>query len=268
MSGGRRALLAGLGLSGLGVPFGGASVAWAAKSRQPAPDASVTIGTLFPATGPLAAHGDECLRGVILATEACNRAGGLFGRPVTLVSGDASDPDQAVAEARRLIAESQPALLLGTGDSALSLGASEASEGSGVPYWELSATTPAITTRGFRYLLRVCEPEASIADGCLDAALDLVAPSLRQGPARPKAAPITIVMLYADSASGNALVALVAVAAHRRGLPTLMSIAYQPDAVDFSGIAARLHAIKPDVVIHHGSSEEVVLLHRSLASCQ
>jgi branched-chain amino acid transport system substrate-binding protein len=265
MAWGRRDLLAGLGLSGLGVPLLGVSGARAAKTRPAAAaDAPVTIGTLFPATGPLAAHGDECLRGVILATEACNRAGGLFGRQVVLVSGDAADPDRAVAEARRLIADAQPALLLGTGDGALSLGASEASEGSGVPYWELSATTPAVTTRGFRYLLRVCEPESSIAEGCLDAALDLVAPALRHGPAEPKAAPLIIVLLYADTASGNALVSLVAAAAHRRGLPSLIAIAYQPDAVDFSGIATRLHAIKPDVMVHHGSSEEVVLLYRSL----
>jgi len=268
MAWGRRDLLAGLGLSGLAVPFLGASAARAAKTGRPAADSPLVIGTLFPATGPLATHGDECLRGVILATEACNRAGGLFGRQVALASGDAADPDRAVSEARRLIADAQPVLLLGTGDSASSLGASEASEGSGVPYWELSATMPAITTRGFRYLLRVCEPESSIAEACMDAALDLVAPVLGHGSAASKSAPLSIVLLYDDSGSGNALVPLVAAAAHRRGLPPLVSIAYQPEAVDFSGIVARLHAIRPDVVVHHGSSEEVVLLFRSLEALQ
>jgi branched-chain amino acid transport system substrate-binding protein len=264
MSGGRRDLLAALGLAGLGlasplVPDIGE--ARAENTSRPAPSGTppLVLGALFPATGPLAAHGDECLRGVVLAAEACNQTGGVFGRQVTLVTGDAADPDRAVSEARRLIIDAQPALIFGTGDSALSLGASEASEGSGVPYWELTGTMPAITTRGFHYLLRVCESEADIVERCLEAATDLVAPALHLPLDR-----LTIVLLYADSGTGGALATLATVAARKRKLPSPVAIAYQADGVDFSDIAQRLQSMKPDIVVHHGSAEEVVLLYRSL----
>ena len=176
MAGRRRDLLGGFG-AGLGLNLV-ASLApgWAARglaanpSRQPADSKTLSVGALFPVTGPLAVLGDECLRGVQLATDLCNQGGGLFGRQIKLALGDASDPDRAVSEARRLISVEQPVLIMGTGDSALSLCASEVSEGSAIPYWELTATMPSITARGFRYLLRVCDIEPGIAARCIEAA--------------------------------------------------------------------------------------------------
>ncbi len=245
----RRDLLGGLGLGLCLTP------ALAANGRQSGNDKVLSIGALFPATGPLATLGDECLRGVQLATDLCNAGGGLFGRQIVLALGDASDPDRAVAEARRLISDAQPVLMLGTGDSALSLGASEVSEGSGIPYWELSATMPSITARGFHYLLRVCDIETGIAARCIEAAA-LVRP----------AGAVSVVLLYADDGPGSAFVPLAMAAAHHSGMAPPVTIAYQPDGANFTVIAARLAAMKPDVVIHHGSSsDEVVLFFAGLA---
>jgi branched-chain amino acid transport system substrate-binding protein len=268
MTASRRHFLSGLGF-GLGLDLAASlTPALAVGARAASPgrgqtpdDKTLVLGALFPATGPLASLGNECLRGVQLATDLCNEGGGLFGRQITLALGDAADPDRAVSEARRLISDAQPVLIFGTGDSALSLGASEASEGSGIPYWELSATMPAITTRGFHYLLRVCDTETGIADRCFEAVATIVAP------ARPQPAnTLSVVLLYADDGPGNALVPLITAAAHRRGMPPPLTVAYQPDSVDFAAVSGRLAAMKPDVVIHHGSSEEVVLLYGSLAA--
>ncbi|MBW4022142.1 MAG: ABC transporter substrate-binding protein [Proteobacteria bacterium] len=259
----RRDLLGGLGV-GAGLMLGGswASSRAGAKSppRAPAPAKALTLGALFPTTGPLAALGDECLRGVQLAVELCNEGGGLFGRQLTLAVADAPDPDRAVAAARKLIADMQPAMIFGSGDSALSLGASEVSEGSGVPYWELTATMPAVTTRGFHYLLRVCDIETGIADRCFEAAAAVVAPARQRS-----AAALSVVLLYADDGTGSALVPLATAAAQKRGMKPPLTIAYQPGVASFSAIAARLATMRPDVVIHHGSVDEVVLFFESLS---
>ena len=264
----RRDLLSGLALGvglNLAVPIapGGSPAARAANpSRQSTDDKILSVGALFPATGPLASLGDECLRGVQLATDLCNEGGGLFGRQIVLARGDASDPDRAVSEARRLIGDANPpALMLGTGDSALSLGASEVSEGSGIPYWELTATMPSITARGFHYLLRVCDIETGIADRCIEAAATVVAPALRRDPNG-----LSVVLLYADDGPGSALVPLTMAAAHRRGMAPPVTVAYQPDGGNIAMLAARLAAMKPDVVIHHGSAEEAVLFFAGLAT--
>jgi branched-chain amino acid transport system substrate-binding protein len=255
----RRDLLGGLGL-GLGL--------WSARalagtlSHQPDNNnKTMSIAALFPATGPLATTGDECLRGVQLATDLCNEGGGLFGRQIVLALGDASDPDRAVSEARRLITDAQPVLMLGTGSSALSLGASEVSEGSGIPYWELTATMPSITARGFHYLLRVCDIETGIAERCIEAAADVVAPGLRRTPRE-----LSVALLYADDGPGSALVPLVLAAVRSRGMAQPVTIAYQSEGVNLTALVGRLAAMQPDVVIHHGNVEEVVLFFEGLAT--
>jgi branched-chain amino acid transport system substrate-binding protein len=259
----RRDLLGGLGLTMAAslAPRWAPGALAANASRQPSDDKTLSVGALFPASGPLATLGNECLRGVQLATDLCNEGGGLFGRQIVLALGDASDPDRAVSEARRLITDVQPVLMLGTGDSALSLGASEVSEGSAIPYWELTATMPSITARGFHYLLRVCDVETGIAARCIEAAASVVAPALR----RPAAA-LSVVLLYADDGPGSTLVPLALAAAHRSGMAPPLTIAYQPEGADLTALAARLAAMKPDVVIHHGSTEEVVLFFEGLAT--
>lgn len=249
----------GLGIAGVAMPRGSHALA-GTPPRLP-DKKSLVIGALFPLSGPLAALGNECLRGVQLATDLCNAGGGLLGRNVSLALGDASDPDRAVAEARRLISDKQPALIFGTGDSMLSLGASEVSEGSGVPYWELTGTMPAITTRSFHYLLRLCDTEAGVAECSQEAIATVIASALR----RP-AAQLSVALLYADDSPGSALQPLIAAAAHRRGLNPPMSIAYQPGAADFGALAERLAVMQPDVLIHNGLAEEVVLLFTALAA--
>ncbi len=257
-----------LGGAGLGLALGGSWAAgWLAPARAanplrpPADTRTIVMGALFPATGPLAVLGDECLRGVQLAIDLCNEGGGLFGRQIALALGDASDPDRAVSEARRLIGDAQPVLIFGSGDSSLSLGASEASEGSGIPYWELTATMPSITTRAFHYLLRVCDIENGIADRCFEAAATVVAPAQRRPPSA-----LSVVLLYADDGPGSALLPLAMAAAHGRGMAPPVTIAYQPESANFTALSARLAAMKPDVVIHHGSAEEVVLFFEGLAT--
>lgn len=258
MAAGRRSVLGGLaaGIAATALPTATRAATPPRKS-----DDRIVIGALFPLTGPLATLGNECLRGVQLATDLCNAGGGLFGKQINLVQGDAADPDRAVAAARGLIADQQPALIFGTGDSSLSLGASEASEGSGIPYWELSATSPAITTRGFHYLLRICDTENGVADRALEAAETLIAPALRLEPAK-----LSATLLYSDGASGMALLPLIMAAAQRRGMAPLMTIAYQSDDADFAAVATRLAAMQPDVLLHFGTSEDVVLLHAALAT--
>lgn len=264
MSRPRRDVLAGLGLAGLGLLPGMAAplLAQAAETvprSAPGNAQPLRIGALFPATGPLASQGDECLRGVRLAVALSNQAGGVLGRLVQLVTGDAADPDRAVAEARRLITEGPPVLILGTGASALSLGATEVSEGSGIPYWELSATAPGITTRGFRYLVRVCETANAIADRALQVAIEFQ-PSF--GPRQTT--PIGIAVVYGNDASGSTMSQLISAGALARKMPPPEAIAYQADTADFSGIARRLQTLRPDVVIHHGDVDQVVLFYNAL----
>src|SRR5690606_29729426 len=60
------------------------------------------IGVIGPLSGPLARGGEDHLRGYQLAVDEVNEKGGVNGRKVELVPGDAVTPDQGITEARRL----------------------------------------------------------------------------------------------------------------------------------------------------------------------
>ena len=68
----------------------------------PAHSQELKLGALYPFSGGLALLGDESFRGVQLAVDERNAAGGINGRQITLVKADAVDASQAVGEARRL----------------------------------------------------------------------------------------------------------------------------------------------------------------------
>ena len=71
-----------------------------AASLSPAA-AQIKIGALYPFSDALAPLGDESFRGVELAVEERNAAGGLKGKKIEIVKGDAVDPSQAVGEEAR-----------------------------------------------------------------------------------------------------------------------------------------------------------------------
>ena len=65
---------------------------------------TIKVGALYPYSGALALLGDESSRGLELAVEEINAAGGIQGgKKIELVKADGVDPNQAVGEARRLI---------------------------------------------------------------------------------------------------------------------------------------------------------------------
>ena len=107
--------------------------------------ADVKIGSLYPISGPLALLGEESARGLELAVEEVNAAGGIKGEKIVLERGDAVDNNQATGEARRLISLSGVKAIFGTYSSARVIAASQVSELAGVPYFELGAVADEVT---------------------------------------------------------------------------------------------------------------------------
>src|SRR3546814_14277646 len=82
-----------------------------------------------------------------------NKAGGLNGEQITILKADAVDPTQAVSETKRLTSE-KVAAVFGSYASGISYAATPVTELAGIPYFEMGATAPKITTRGYKYLFR------------------------------------------------------------------------------------------------------------------
>src|SRR5438067_5927344 len=113
------------------------------------------IGVLEPLTGNLAAEGKRHLEGYELMRDLINdRFGGVMGKRLVSVSGDAVDPTVAASEATRLATREGVKIITGTFSSTLCGAASEAAARQNVIYWETSCVDPRFTRRNLKNVFR------------------------------------------------------------------------------------------------------------------
>lgn len=232
-------------------------------AAAPPGGAELRLAALFPLSGPLALLGDECVRGVEMAVEERNAAGGLLGRPLRLLRADVTEAAQAQAEARRLTtlpAAERPALLFGTLDSQLALAASQAAEVAGLPFVELAAAADALTERGFRLLFRTCPRASEMAQTALEAVGPLAA---LLGAAAPAA--LRLAILHEEAPGPQALAATLEARLRDAGLTLALRTgsATQPPA-EIAAAVRRLRAAETEVLLHCGRGTDAVALFRAL----
>jgi|FLYL01.1.fsa_nt_gi ABC-type branched-subunit amino acid transport system substrate-binding protein len=105
------------------------------------------IGVLVPYTGALANFGPEYENAARLAAKCINNAGGVNGGPIEIVTGDgATNPDQGVSEARRLIDVEGVVAIVGEAGSAVTLAIATSVTGpEGILQISPASTSPALT---------------------------------------------------------------------------------------------------------------------------
>ena len=82
------------------------------------------------------------------------RFGGVMGKKLVFVTGDAVDPTAAASEATRLATREGVKIITGTFSSTLCGAASEAAARQNVIYWETSCVDPRLTRRGLKNVFR------------------------------------------------------------------------------------------------------------------
>src|SRR4051812_14375669 len=168
-----------------------------------AAQADVKFGALFPFSGQLALLGEESARGVEIAVDEINAAGGVQGEKVVLVRGDAVDNNQAIGEARRLISLERVVALFGTYSSARSIAASQVAELAGVPYFELGAVADEVTGRGLKFLYRTNPTAEDMAKLAVEMIVSKVAGGLGKKPEELKIGIIHEDSNYGTSVAGH-----------------------------------------------------------------
>ncbi len=248
----RRILLAGAAPFGLG----------AAPARPPAlaPGPPLALGALFPLSGEAALLGDEGFRGLALAVEALNAAGGLGRRPVALKRSDARDPSIAASAANTLIQKEKVAAIFGTGATPMALSASAASALADIPYFELTATGAAVTGRRLPGIFRSCPQADALGALAVSALADVLAPLWH----RP-AASIRVAVLASGDEHGQAVSAAQVAACKSRRLALVQTLAYPSGTVDFMPLIRALKLARIEVVLHTGFSNDIVLFYRGMA---
>jgi branched-chain amino acid transport system substrate-binding protein len=236
------------------------SLALTACGGSPSKKSSSTpirIGALFPTSGTLAALGNASLGGVQAAVAMTNADGGINGRKIELVTGDASLAAAAVSEATRLTTKEGVKIVLGTYASDLALAASGAAIRNGAFYWETDAISDALTSRGLSNFFQF--PYTASANGANAANMikDLVDPVLGH--------PAKVVIVHNDSSYGTLVASGAEKQAKANGLDVLGNYSYPTDTNDQSSLALRIRQASPDAVIASSYQNDAVLLLKSLS---
>lgn len=220
----------------------------------------IKIGALFPFSGGMALLGDESFRGVELAVDERNAAGGINGEKIVLVKADAVDANQAVGEARRLTSVENVKAIFGSYASSVSTAATQVTELAGVPYFELGAVADSITDRGFKYLYRSNATAKNFAESSLEAVTKVVAPQLKIDPKT-----LRIAIIAEDGPYGTMVSGFQKEGAKRLGLNVVQVLPYSAKAVDLSSLILRLKGAGADIVLQTSYQNDSILFLKQAA---
>jgi branched-chain amino acid transport system substrate-binding protein len=217
----------------------------------------IKIGCLFPLTGDLARLGVDSYQGAELARLEQNEKGGLFGKEIVFVMGDAVTPKVAGTEVERLITKEGVDIILGTYSSSLSYVASQIADKYGKIYWELGATATNLNERGFKNFYRLCARATQYGSWAVESVLDGLLPKLGIKPEEARIAGI-----FEDSLMGTERADSVVKEMEKRGLKLVMSEFYSSKSIDLSPLIMQLKQAKPDVLLASQYLNDAILFQK------
>jgi branched-chain amino acid transport system substrate-binding protein len=124
---------------------------------SPSPE-PIVLGAIYSLSGGQAALDVPSSRGARLAVDEINRAGGVLGRPVQLVAGDAGSAPGPAADSSAEILNRHPSAtaLLGLSDTDLVLAAAPVAAAKGRLFLTSGATSPKLPAQIPGYLFLAC----------------------------------------------------------------------------------------------------------------
>ena len=118
--------------------------------------AAIKVGEYASLTGKEATFGQSSHKGIVMAFEELNAAGGVLGKKLELVSEDnQTKPGESATVVKKLLARNKVIALLGEVSSGRSLEAAPIAQAAKIPMIAPAATNPKVTETG-DYIFRVC----------------------------------------------------------------------------------------------------------------
>jgi branched-chain amino acid transport system substrate-binding protein len=116
----------------------------------------IKVGEYASLTGKEASFGQTSNKGLTMAFEEINAAGGVLGRKIELiVEDDETKPGESATAVKKLIARDKVVALIGEVSSGRSLEAGPIAQANKIPMIAPAATNPRVTQTG-SYIFRVC----------------------------------------------------------------------------------------------------------------
>lgn len=217
---------------------------------------TLKIGAINPYSGPLALYGDELARGYELAADWINAKGGVLGRQVEIVRGNATNPQEGIAAVEALGDEVD--LFIGTYVSGVSNAASERAAGFDKIYWDTNALAASLTDRDLPNFIRSGPYAGTFADRSVDAVVNLIAKQLGKQPGE-----VTVWIEHEDSIYGTSIAERQKTGMEAAGIKVLGVGAHSYKSVDLTDSILLAKAANPDVWIQTGYIPDSTLLLRT-----
>lgn len=235
------------------------SIVAAASASSAFAQEALRIGAINPYSGPLALYGDECARGYQLAIDLKNASGGILGRKVELLRGDASTPQQGISAVDQLATRENADMFIGTYFSAVSSAASDAALRYKKIYWDTNALAVELTERRLPNFIRSGPYSGNFGEMSVRAVLEAVAPALKKSPKD-----LTVWIEHEDSISGKS----IGDAQHKlfdaKGVKVLGQSSHNFKTTDLTDSVLRARKAAPDVWMNMGYVPDTNLLLRTI----
>ncbi|GAC1303397.1 MAG: ABC transporter substrate-binding protein [Vulcanimicrobiaceae bacterium] len=240
-----------------------AAVALVALGMIPAPSpaagAPIKVGAVFPFSGPLALLGQDSFDGANVALEMVNAQGGVKGRKLEWVKGDAPNAEQANSQAERLVSQQNLKLLLGSYASPIAVAASQVAERHHVIYWEQGAWTSTLFDNHPKYVFRTNVYAVPAGIAAVQYAVNTVAPKLNK-----TAKTLKVAVVNEDGPFGTSVSNSELAEAKKLGVDVVTTLPYTASTNDMTSLVLKLKAADPDVVLAVSYINDATLLIKTM----
>lgn len=223
---------------------------------------SVKIGAILPLTGATAQNGNNSLRGIELAVEQINSAGGIKsmgGAKLELSTADAtSDPAKAANAATQFLSKGEaPLAIVGAYASGLTVTVARVTERAKVPLLSTSFSDE-LTQQGYKYFFQLPAAASKMGTAQMGYALEIAKEAGKSID--------NVAIVYANNAYGEAQGASLKKQAEESGKKVVLYEGYAPTITDAGPIAAKIISAKADAIFSIAYVSDGVLLMRALKS--
>ena len=217
--------------------------------------AALKVGVILPRSGYLAGIGQDCQRGVDIATGVLKD----LGMPALQVmnADTESNVEAARSRAEKLIGEGAQ-VLVGAFDSGQSSAIAQVAEQKGIPFIINIAAAPPITEQGYKFVFRNFPTAPMILR---DAFIDQ-----KEIFAAVGGAPKTVVFMHVNDTFGTAMAGGIGAVMPKFDMPykIVQEIAYDPAARDLSVEISKAKATGADALLMVSRLNDAILLTREL----
>ena len=210
---------------------------------------TIKIGIAGPKTGPVTQYGDMQFMGAKQAIKDINAKGGVDGKMLEAKEyDDACDPKQAVAVANKVVNDGVK-YVIGHLCSSSTQPASDIYEDEGVIMITPAATSPEVTSRGYKYVFRTIGLDSAQGPAAGNYIADYVKPKV-------------VAVIHDKQQYGEGIASAVKKTLEDKGVKVAVFEGINAGDKDFAAIIAKLKQANVDFVYYGGYHPELGLILR------